>query len=526
VSIFFRIASQMVIRDDAPRPPWLSWPREIPRRRDPLPPLREYQLIHDAAFIATMAKEIRTKVLTALRARIPAGEPAALLLKGGTSQDFDLYDTDVTKCEFRQEAFFRYLFPINEPDLYAALDLRTGAALLFYPAVAPDMARWNGPEHGPGWYRDRYLLEECHHVTDIAAVLHQKGFARLYTLNGVNSDSGSRVRTVPDFDGIDAFAVDSTVLYPVLEECRTIKTAKEVALMRAGNLVTSQAHLYVMRHIRSGLMELHLETMFKAWTGYFGGSRELSYTCICGSGTNGSILHYGHAARPNDRTLEDGDMVVLDMGAEYAGYGTDVTRSYPVTGRFTPDQAAIFRAVRAAQLAVMGAMKPGVFWPDMHRLAERVILEHLLRIGILRNGSVDDCMAAFLGSVFMPHGLGHLLGMNVHDCGGFPTGTARPTDPGPCWLRLGRELAAGMVVTVEPGIYFNGPWLDAALAKPAQAKYLNPEVLDRFRSFGGVRLEDDVLVTETGIENLTVLPSTVEEIEAVMGAASTAASVQ
>uniref|UniRef100_A0A7S1I9H1 Peptidase M24 domain-containing protein n=1 Tax=Eutreptiella gymnastica TaxID=73025 RepID=A0A7S1I9H1_9EUGL len=271
-----------------------------------------------------------------------------------------------------------------------------------------------------------------------------------------------------------------------------------------------------MRHIKQGMTEMHLEAMFKAWTAYHAGCRHMSYTCICGSGTNGAILHYGHAGRPNDRILEHGDMVVLDMGAEYAGYATDLTRSYPVSGKFTEDQVAIFNAVREAQEAVFASMKPGACWVELHRLSERVILSHLLKIGVVHNGTVEEMMAVNLGSVFMPHGLGHLVGLHVHDVGGYPDGTERPVDPGPCWLRSARPLKAGMVITVEPGCYFIQGWLDIALGNPSHAQYLNLSVLERFKDFGGVRLEDDVLVVATGIENFTVLPSTVEEIEAVV----------
>jgi Xaa-Pro dipeptidase len=131
------------------------------------------------------------------------------------------------------------------------------------------------------------------------------------------------------------------------------------------------------------------------------------------------------------------------------------------------------------------------------------------------NGTVEEMEAAFMGSVFMPHGLGHLLGLAVHDVGG-KTGHSKPVDPGVCWLRCLRKLEVGMFITVEPGVYFNDPTLDKALRNPNQAKFIDQAVLARFRGTGGCRLEDDVLVTKDGAENLTVLPTTVEEIEEVI----------
>jgi len=237
-------------------------------------------------------------------------------------------------------------------------------------------------------------------------------------------------------------------------------------------------------------------------------------------------------------------MCLFDMGSEYTCYGSDVTTSFPANGRFTPDQRMVYEAVLAAQLAVMDAIKPGVQWLDMHHLANRVLLTHLKAGGLLV-GEVDDMMAANLGGVFMPHGLGHMLGIDTHDVGGVPegewcgtalhrhnlpppspcphprrwhpcAGTTRPTAAGVRSLRLLRPLAAGMYITVEPGCYFNDWCIAGALANPVQAAFIVREVLERFRGFGGVRIEDDVLVTETGCLNFTHAPRTVEDIEAVM----------
>ncbi|NWT11441.1 PEPD dipeptidase, partial [Vireo altiloquus] len=243
-----------------------------------------------------------------------------------------------------------------------------------------------------------------------------------------------------------------------------------------------------------------------------GGMRHTSYTCICGSGDNSSVLHYGHAGAPNDKTIEDGDLCLFDMGGEYYCYGSDITCTFPANGKFTADQRAVYEAVLKASRAVMKAVKPGVAWPDMHRLADRVHLEELTRIGILK-GNVDDMVKVHLGAIFMPHGLGHLLGIDVHDVGGYPEGVERIDAPGLRSLRTARRLQQGMVLTIEPGIYFIDHLLDQALRDPAQSCFINNDVLRRFRGFGGVRIEDDIAVTATGMELLTCVPRTVEEIE-------------
>ncbi|XP_011270716.1 hypothetical protein CAOG_09028, partial [Capsaspora owczarzaki ATCC 30864] len=215
--------------------------------------------------------------------------------------------------------------------------------------------------------------------------------------------------------------------------------------------------------------------------------------------------------------IRENDMMLLDMGAEYHGYVSDITRSYPANGKFSPNQRFIYETVRQAQKAVMDAMRPGVKWTDMHLLAERTILEQLKAGGLLQ-GSVDEMIEACLGYVFMPHGLGHQMGLDTHDVGGYRDASERSERPGLRNLRTNRVLAEGMVLTVEPGVYFVEHLLKKAFADPAQSKFLVKSKLDEFRGFGGVRLEDDVLVTATGYENLTTVPVTIEEVEAIMAA--------
>ena len=168
----------------------------------------------------------------------------------------------------------------------------------------------------------------------------------------------------------------------------------------------------------------------------------------------------------------------------------------------------------------MAALKPGVSWKDMHLLAERVSLEALEAGGLL-TGDVDEMMAARLGAVFMPHGLGHFLGLDVHDVHGYPEGgghPGRPAEPGLRSLRTARTMESRMVLTIEPGIYFGDYNLDTALADPALSRFMVPEVIARYRGFGGVRIEDDIVITDDGMELMTDVPRTVDEIEKIMSA--------
>ncbi|GFO06029.1 Pol polyprotein [Plakobranchus ocellatus] len=350
--------------------------------------------------------------------------------------------------------------------------------------------------------------------TQIAEVLKSKKPSVLLTLHGLNTDSG-KYNMEAVFEGIANFTVNNEHLHPEISECRVFKSDLELQVLRYACKISSDAHIQVMKNVRPGMYEYQAESIFRHYCSFTGGLRMMGYTCVCGTGINSSVLHYGHAGAPNSKKLEDGDMCLFDMGGEYYCYGSDITCSFPANGKFTADQRAIYEAVLAAAEAVMKAIKPGVSWVDMHKLAERQILQHLVQLGLLQ-GSVDQMMDVRLGAVFLPHGLGHMLGIDTHDVGGYPEGTQRINEPGLKSLRTVRTLEPRMVLTVEPGCYFVDHLLDSALANEQQRGFIVENVLRRFRGFGGVRIEEDVLVTETGMELLSCVPRTVEEIERVM----------
>ncbi|XP_076064477.1 dipeptidase C isoform X2 [Oratosquilla oratoria] len=332
---------------------------------------------------------------------------------------------------------------------------------------------------------------------------------------GVNTDSGLTTREAA-FEGISRFNVDNEILHDQMAECRVTKTKAEIEVLRFAAAVSSAAHREMMRKIRPGMKEYQLESIFRHHTYYHGGCRHQAYTSICGTGHNGSVLHYGHAGEPNAKTIRDGDMCLFDLGSEYYCYSSDITCSFPANGKFTADQKLIYNAVLAARDAVAAEAKPGVSWVYLHEVAYRAMLQHLKDGGIVQ-GDIEDMMKVNLGAVFQPHGLGHLLGLDVHDVGGYlPECPERPTPAGYRSLRMARVLEENMVLTIEPGCYFIDHLLNEAQANPDQARFLVPEAIERFRGFGGVRIEDDVVITADGIEDLTRVPRTVEEIEALM----------
>ncbi|GLJ15128.1 hypothetical protein SUGI_0247420 [Cryptomeria japonica] len=463
-------------------------------------------------------RQNRTNLVNAMRRHLQSeGLPVngVVLLQGGEEQT--RYCTDHAIL-FRQESYFAYLFGVREPGFFGAIDISTEKAFLFSPRLSEEYAIWLGTIPSLSYLKEKYEVDEIYYTDQMESILRSLAIGNenvlLYLLHGLNTDS-NKFSQPATFEGLKTFNTNLEILHPILTECRVIKSDLELNLLRYVSEVSSAAHVEVMRRTRVEMKEYQLESMFLNYTYMYGGCRHCSYTCICATGENSSVLHYGHAAAPNDRTLKDGDMALLDMGAEYHFYGSDITCSFPVNGKFTNDQKMVYNAVLSAHKAVISAMKPGVSWVDMHKLAEKVILESLKDANILL-GAVEQMMEKRLGAVFMPHGLGHFLGLDTHDPGGYLEGLERPKEPGLRSLRTVRVLREGMVITVEPGCYFIGATLIPAMENSDTSCFINKQAISTFQDFGGVRIESDVIVTGDGCENLTNCPRETWEIEAVM----------
>lgn len=266
----------------------------------------------------------------------------------------------------------------------------------------------------------------------------------------------------------------------ILRRAREIKSPAEIALLRRAIDITCQAHREVMASAQSGMREYELQAMLE-YTFTKNGSARLGFPSIVGSGPNSCILHY----RAGARQMQSGDLVVIDIGAEYEMYTADVTRTIPINGKFTKEQAEIYNIVLAAQQAAMVMVKPGVTWRGLTAAASRAIIEGLIKLDILK-GTVEENLQSRSYRDFFLHGLGHYLGLDVHDVGTY----------GP--------FPVGAVFTIEPGIY---------ISEATARKYNLPAAYNNI----GVRIEDDILVTESGYENLSAsAPRTVAEIEALM----------
>jgi len=478
----------------------------------------------------------RARVVQAMLKENPSTTKGLILLEGG--KQTTRYDTDHEPV-FRQESYFHYLFGASQySDCYGVLSLPEGEATLFVPTYGVDVETVCGPSPDFEMVKKELGVERVFGVGDVKAFvdkemkrLGEQGDGdgetapKLFLLKGMNSDSGN-FATPAHFDGIERYkdVRDDDTLFERIAECRVTKSPAEINLIRYTNWMSSMAHVSVMKSCKPGMMEYQLESLFQHHTYTHGGCRHMSYTCICACGPNANILHYGHAGRPNSSLLKSTDMALLDMGAEYHCYASDITCSYPVSGTFTADQLSIYEAVLQAQISVIGKLKPGVTWPEMHREAERAILAGLIKCGVLiaENDDIEEAIEKMLdsdlGEIFMPHGLGHLLGIDTHDVGGYGINgiPERSGRPGLRKLRTGRVIEERMVLTVEPGCYFIDPLLDMALSDDKQKKFINIDRLKDFRGFGGIRLEDNVWVTEDGCENLTQTPRSPTEVLHVM----------
>ncbi|KAJ2583146.1 hypothetical protein GGH95_001156 [Coemansia sp. RSA 1836] len=410
-------------------------------------------------------------------------------------------DSD-TEYVFHQNSNFYYLSGVAEPGFAAAYDISTRTAILFVPHVSADEAVWVGVPPSLEEYRAAHGFDAAHYTSEIDAVVGAlAASSTLYMLpeNATPSISPS----------------SAAKLRAAVHEARVFKDDCEIAVMRRANQISSAAHVALMREARQGMNETELRGRFVGLALAQGCSYE-AYGSIVAGGRNAAVLHY----TKNNMALDRADDVVLvDAGGTYGNYASDITRTWPVGPRFTAEARAIYGIVLDMQKAVISACAPHKQWEDMHALAARVAAEGLLRLGVL-TGDLESILANHVVGYFMPHGIGHLIGIDTHDVGGYPAGTERINKPGLRYLRARRELLPRMVFTVEPGLYFVDAILAEAKATPAVAQHIDFDAVALFRSVGGVRIEDNIVITDTGNENLTSeCPKEIADIEALRAGA-------
>jgi Xaa-Pro aminopeptidase len=397
-----------------------------------------------------------------------------------------------THFTFRQDSDFLYLSGFSEPEAVIVLipGRRHGQFVVFCRERDRGMELWNGYRAGPEGVCESYSADDAFPISDIDDILPGliEGRDRVYYSMGRSTEFDQKIMS-----WVNAIRLrESTGAVPpgeftdldhMLHELRLYKSAAELRLMKKAGEITATAHTRAMRSCSPGMFEYQLEAEI---THEFsmGGARSAAYPSIVGGGENACILHYVE----NSEKLRDGDLVLIDAGCELEGYAADVTRTFPVNGRFSKEQRALYEIVLKAHEAAVAAIKPGNHWDQPHEASVKVITEGLVKLGLLK-GAVAQLVKDGAYRDFYMHRVGHWLGLDVHDVGDYRVEGA--------W----RMLEPGMVMTVEPGIYVAAD---------------NNRVAKKWRGIG-IRVEDNVVVTDTGCEIMTGgVVKSVDDIEDLM----------
>lgn len=394
--------------------------------------------------------------------------------------------------QFRQDSDFHYLTGFDEPEAVAVLvpGREHGEYILFCRENDKKMETWNGLRAGQDGAIKNYGADDSFPIDDIDDILpgllenKEKVF---YTMgvhpefdqlvikwvNRLRDQSRIGVHTPSEFVALDH----------QLHDMRLYKSAAEIKMMRKAAEISAQAHIRAMQFSKPGIYEYQLEAeLLHSFMQQ--GARFPAYTSIVGGGKNGCILHYVE----NNEVLKNGDLVLIDAGAELACYASDISRTFPVNGKYSKEQRALYNIVLAAQLAAIEKVKPGNHWNEPHEAAIEVLTQGLLDIGLLK-GALEKNLEEESYKDYYMHRTGHWLGLDVHDVGDYKVDDE--------W----RVLEPGMVLTVEPGLYISA----------------DHEHVDKKWHDIGIRIEDDVLVTKEGYEILSKdAPKDPDEIETLM----------
>jgi Xaa-Pro aminopeptidase len=393
---------------------------------------------------------------------------------------------------FRPDSDFFYLTAYPEPEAVAVLipDRVEGEFILFCRESDMEMETWHGRRAGLKGALDIYGADDAFPIEDMDEILSGliEGHERIFYNMGNDQNFDQRVlgwvKQIRGKSRTGVVAPDEFIsLNHFLHDMRLYKSRHEIKLMRQAAKISSGAHKRVMKYCKPGMHEYQLEAEL-VHEFMRNGAHAAAYPSIVGSGANGCILHYTE----NRDEIGEGDLLLIDAGAEYQGYASDITRTFPASGKFSTAQRQAYDLVLTAQLAAIEKVKPGNHWNDPHDAAVRVLTEGMIELGILK-GDLDELIKDHVYTKYFMHRTGHWIGMDVHDVGDYKLDGE--------W----RMLEAGMVLTVEPGLYM-----------PARTKGLPKKWWNI-----GIRIEDDVLVTKDGYEVLSkAAPKTVDEIEELM----------
>ena len=397
---------------------------------------------------------------------------------------------------YRQESSFYYLTGFNEPEAVAvfAPHHEEHQYILFVQPKDPEKETWTGYRTGVEAAKEIYGADEAYPITELNEKLPQYlvNADRIYYHLGIDEKFNQTIishwqRLMRGYQkrGKAPTALEDT--RPLIFPMRLVKSPQEIALMRQAAKISAMAHNHAREFAQPGLYEYQVQAEIEHIFRKEGGIG-IAYPSIVASGENACILHYIE----NDRQMQDGELLLIDAGCSFGYYNGDITRTFPVGGKFTPEQKALYEIVLEAQLKAIAEVQPGKPYNDFHDLAVCVIVQGLLDLGLLQ-GDLEEIIKEEKYKPFYMHRTGHWLGLDVHDVGVYKHDEET-------W----QSLTPGHIVTVEPGIYIS-PHI-----KPAEGQ---PEIPDRWKGIG-IRIEDDLLVTANGHEILTSdVPKSIEDME-------------
>lgn len=454
------------------------------------------------------------------RKRLSEQVGAGMILLLGNEERSMNYPANV--YPFRQDSTFLYFFGLDTPGLAGLIDTESGEATLLGDDATVEDVVWMGPQVP--------LAERAAQIgvarTAQAAVLGREIAAArnagrvIHFLPPYRSENSLKLQSLLGVPPASAATAASVPLIQAIVAQREIKTDAELEQIEYAVDTARAMHLAAMKMARPGMVEREIAGAIEAVAVGRGGRPSFPIILT----VHGETLHNPH----HDNVLEDGLMVLNDCGAESPlNYASDITRTFPVSGRFTSEQRAVYEIVLSAQESAIGAMKPGVPFREIHLLACRCLAEGLKDLGLMK-GSPDDAVHEGAHGLFFQCGLGHMMGLDVHDMEdlgedfvGYGGGFERSTQFGLDHLRMARELRPGHVVTVEPGVYVIPELIDMWRAEGRHLDFIDYDTVEKWRAFGGVRIEDDLLVTEDGCRTLgTPIPRTVDEVEEACAAAA------
>ncbi|MDA1192358.1 MAG: aminopeptidase P N-terminal domain-containing protein [Candidatus Poribacteria bacterium] len=396
--------------------------------------------------------------------------------------------------DFRQGSHFHYLTGFPEPNAVAVFFTGNGKRefILFVPPKDPVRETWDGRRAGVEGAKERYGADVAYSVDQLGAELSKyiRNAGHVYYTSNIQTATGRAIydtyqSATAGGRALGHGAYETIDPHFILSELRVVKTSDEIAMMRRAADITTAAYDAVLDTLQPGMMEYEVEALLNYYFRRTGGDGP-AYTTIVGGGDNATILHYVE----NDTTLNDGELLLIDAGAAYQHYSCDVTRTFPINGKFSPAQRRVYDLVLHAEKTVIDAVKPDSSLKILHELAVRVVTEGLKELGLLEDKALDDLIKDEAYREFFMHGSGHFLGLDTHDVGPSQArGNPYPLQP-------------GMVFTIEPGVYI--PIGTEGVAKEYHGI--------------GVRVEDDVLVTADGCDVLTKgVPKEVKDLESRIG---------